>query len=182
MARKALEKNKATGLTIDLRRWQEIRDAIPEMGDVRVVAGVLEERYGKEPVEGSPDLTMAALATIHEFGTSSIPERSFVRSTMIDSSTQEGVARLLAEAVAEAIKLKTGAQRIKKFESTMSKVGNFLVDQVKNRIRGGIEPALAPATLIDRKRKGIEGSTPLLATRHLINAITWAIRPRAKGE
>jgi hypothetical protein len=169
----ALPKN----LDIDMKAFDDLRELIPEMGNVELVVGILAERYGAEIVEGT-DITYAQLAQILEFGSPSnnIPERPAFRETFADRAVQRAAAKTIAEKV--KVVANTGSKRIKQLDSVWSAVGWLLVNAVKERIRAGVEPELSERTLANRRREGRAGTTPLYDTKHLINSISWSTRSR----
>lgn len=166
---------------IDRKIYDRIRDAIPELGDVEVVAGVLAERYGNEIVEGTT-LTYAQLMTIHEYGTAEIPARPVIGVVMDSAAAHNAIQKMVTQAVREVVKnATTGSKRVRAGEKLLTAVGQFLVDQMKAHIRAGIDPPLAERTLEARRRAGRAGTTPLYDTKHLINSFSHAVRARARS-
>lgn len=114
-------------------------------------------------LEPNTELTVAEVATFHEFGTRHIPQRSFIRA-WFDESVAENRALLLSQmqlAIAGKLTLEQALERCAlKFEAG-----------VRKRIRARIPPPLAQST-IDRKGS----STPLIDTGQLVSSI------RAKAE
>lgn len=117
-------------------------------------------------------LTVATIATVHEFGktihhpklnrTTVIPERSFLRATIDQYAT--AIARrnvLLMQGYADG-----------KFalESSLELLGQYVVGLIKQRIANGIAPPNSPYTTA---RKG--SSKPLIDTGQLRNAITYKV-------
>lgn len=113
------------------------------------------------------DLPLTDLAAIHEYGSADgrIPQRSFLRSTFDEnaSSIKKGIEAAILEGIdgepaqAASFALRTGEDLVKKIQA---------------KIRGGIAPANAESTLRQKN-----GSTPLIDTGELINAIRVRITP-----
>lgn len=119
----------------------------------------------------SGELTMAALAVIHEFGAPSagIPERSFLRSTLAENR---------AEYVKMAGRLVRGIM-LGKFdtEKALNMLGARVANDVKAKIKGGIPPENADSTIA---RKG--SSKPLIDTGRLLGSITWSVVMNGNSE
>lgn len=165
--------------TIDTKIFDRICAAVPELGEIEVVAGVLAERYGNDPVEGTT-LTYGQLLTIQEYGSRHIPPRPVIEPVTDAATTHNTISKMVTAGLAGLVKrAATGAQRIKVGEKLLNDIGLYLVDQMKARIRAGIAPALSERTIRARERAGRSGVTPLFDTKHLINAITHAVRPRS---
>lgn len=121
------------------------------------------------PGGGSSPLTVAQVATIHEYGLGTSPERSFIRawSDENESKNLETLVKI-GQAVVQG-----------KFtaEQGLDRAGLRFVAEIQKRIRGGIAPPLKPATIA---RKG--SSTPLVNTGQLITSIRHRVRPEGEGE
>lgn len=115
-------------------------------------------------------LTVAQIATVHEFGrtiatargTIVIPARSFLRA---------GVDEYKQAIQKRATLLGTGVMLLQftAFQA-LSLLGEYTVGVIKQRIADGILPPNAPST-IRRKRS----SKPLIDTGQLRNAITYTV-------
>lgn len=104
------------------------------------------------------ELTIADVATFNEFGTSRIPQRSFIRAWFDESQefTEKTIQSQLKLVLAGKLDPETAAERIALvFEGSM-----------RQRISRGIPPPNAPITI---ERKG--SSKPLIHTGQLRNAI-----------
>lgn len=110
---------------------------------------------------------LAQIGTAHEFGTDTIPQRSFLRATVDE---QDAAYR---EATAGEIRAVLDGRR--NAEVALSRLGLRVVRDVQGKIRAGIDPALAPATIA---AKG--SSKPLIDTGRLLRSITYQVR-RARG-
>ena len=118
-------------------------------------------------------LTVAQLATIHEFGkvihqprmrrTIVIPERSFLRATV----------DLYRDAIARRQVLLSQGYILGKFDlkPAMELLGQYVVGLIKQRIANGIPPANSPYTIAN---KG--SSKPLIDTGQLRNSITYTVQ------
>lgn len=110
------------------------------------------------------DLSVAALAAVHEFGSSDgrIPERSFMRSAVDGSKNQ-------LQALVDKISAKV-------FDGDMDRkkglglIGQFLKDRIVAKINSGVPPPNAPSTVA---RKG--SSKTLIDTGQLKNSVDWEV-------
>ncbi len=112
--------------------------------------------------EGQP-LTVAQVGAFHEFGTSRVPQRSFIRGWFDESQAEIADLRRSQLVLSAAGKLTV--------EQALERVALKCEASVKRRIRNRIPPPLAPETIA---RKG--SSVPLISTGQLRNSI------RAKAE
>lgn len=122
----------------------------------------LTETVSKVEV-GIFDPRLAQIGAFHEFGTSTIPRRSFIRAWF----AIEGIKMRdkLREAMVELYK--TGS------ESGLNEVGSFAVNGIKTRILGKIPPKLAPSTV--KGKSGSHKNTPLIDRGTLFRAISYRI-------
>jgi len=114
---------------------------------------------GKHP---SGDITVAGIGFVHEFGTATIPERSFIRSTIKGRkkdiiSLQKGSLKKISNG---SINVKTG----------LGLIGEFLSAAIKEKIVAINSPPNTPATIA---KKG--SSNPLIDTGQLKNSITYKV-------
>lgn len=103
-------------------------------------------------------LTVADIATIHEYGLGHNPERSFIRAWADENkSANEKALIKIGQAVVEG-----------KFtaEQGLDRAGLLFVAQIQKRIKGNIPPPLNAATI--KKKKS---STPLINTGQLWTSI-----------
>jgi len=124
----------------------------------------------KKEKKGRAALTVLQIATWQEFGTKTIPARSFVRGFFDEKS---GVAKTMMENACKAIL--TG--KSKNLDQDFEKIGTKLAAMCKQRIVAGIEPELAQST-IDAKGS----STPLIDTGQLRSSITYKVRNGTGGD
>lgn len=111
----------------------------------------------------SEGVSVGDIATWHEFGTQTVPMRSFVRA-WYDERTEFIRATLKAE-------LTAAAQGKRTVEQAMERAALIFEGDVKKRIANRIPPPLAPATIA---RKG--SSVPLIDTGALRNAIRGLVK------
>lgn len=152
--------------------WNDIKARVRSLRDTGAVVKV-----GVQGAQGAANhqdttLTVAQIATIHEFGktihqpkmrrTIVIPERSFLRATI--DTYQQAIARrdvLLAQGyVLGKFALKPALELL----------GQYVVGLIKQRIATGIAPPNRPST-IARKRS----SKPLIDTGQLRNSVTYKV-------
>jgi hypothetical protein len=145
----------------------------PEFGRPQIAIGILEAEGAKakepwpEGEEIKEPVTVIDVAEANEFGTDTIPERSFIRAGFD-----------LAEP-----KLRTDSvslmKRVVKGSSTKEQVLDLLgleaVGVIQQRIADGIEPENAKST-VDRKGS----SKPLIASGQMRGTVTFAVREAGK--
>jgi len=104
------------------------------------------------------------VALLNEFGTSTIPERSFIRSTFDEQRPRiEAALRKLGQ-----LAMRQGS----KHDALLVAYGQFLVGLIRKKITDGVPPPNAQST-IDRKGS----SKPLVDTGQLRKAITsWVTK------
>ncbi len=110
----------------------------------------------------SGDITVAGIGHAHEFGTSTLPERSFIRST-----TRSKKKQIIALQTKLLKKISTGEMTVKK---ALGLVGEFLSDEIRQKIVAIQSPPNTPETIA---RKG--SSNPLIDTGQLKNSITYEV-------
>lgn len=126
-----------------------------------VDVGVLGGEHKPEESGGQP-ISNIGLARIHEYGTATIPERSFIRSTLFENRP------MIVELIKE---MKT---KIYSGKMTVDKALDIIGLQLQTLIRGKIQdgdPAWPPNTDETIKRKG--SSKPLIDTGQLLKSITY---------
>lgn len=113
--------------------------------------------HDSEGVASEGNLTVADVATIHEFGTGTIPQRSFIREWADEKiSENEALIKAVGEKVIKGLDVRVGLDRL----------GLKFVGSIQGRISQGIPPPNAPSTVA---RKG--SSTPLIDTGQLRSSI-----------
>lgn len=114
---------------------------------------------GGTPHEDAP-LSVAEIATIHEFGTGTIPQRSFIRAWADENATKnaEALAAVALSIVQGKFSLAQGLDRL----------GLRFVGSIQQRMAAGLSPALAPQTIARREHGGTK---PLVDTGQLKSSI-----------
>lgn len=139
------------------RGWKRAMRAM-RPDNAHVVVGVPDD-----PKKGSEGVTLAQVAAVHEFGTDTIPRRSFIADTADENRRR--YAKFLAS---HEVSVLTGRQTRR---GALNLLGLVMVGDVKRRISAGIAPPLKPETI---RRKG--SSTPLIDTGQLRNSIMHEVR------
>jgi hypothetical protein len=129
----------------------------------RVFRSLLRQReitvgIHKKDIGRGSDQTNAQIGFYQEFGTSKIPQRSFLRSTFDQKVTE--YRKLNKKAMVQAAKGRIGV------EQALDLLGQKIASDVKAKIRSKIPPPNAPSTI-----KAKSSSTPLIDTAQLLNAI-----------
>ena len=134
------------------RGYRKMRKRVADLAKAKGITVGIHSDAGGESV---------AVASVHEFGLGNVPERSFVRSWADSNKSKH--ADILR-------KLGIGVVRGENSRSAMEKAGLVLVADMRQNIRGGIDPENAPATIA---RKG--SSTPLIDTGQLVSSISHKV-------
>ncbi len=114
------------------------------------------------------DEETAFIARVHEFGTDTIPQRSFLRSTLAANRT-----RYIALSKTAMQKYVDGDWTMKK---SIASVGIEIQADIKRTIMKGVAPALAEETVKAKMRKGLSRArTALYASGKLYNSIRYRI-------
>lgn len=148
-----------------------------QSGDAYVKAGVIGEAAGKKEHEGGP-LTNGELATIHEFGTQTIPARPFILGTF---SMNRGKYLELLRKVVRAVYLGKASVL-----NGLKLIGEQMASDMRNRMvdGSGIPPPLAASTIAAKIRKGVwnakgraggRAPRPLVDSGRLRNSISYAV-------
>ncbi|HDR1925766.1 TPA: hypothetical protein QB638_002182 [Pasteurella multocida] len=135
----------------------ELAEQLNALGNKAVFVGVPENN--NKTVEGDSSFNLASLAAVLEFGNEHIPERPFLRKTLIDN--REKYMRMFAEGFRKGIPSE-------KIYSQIALIAQ--ADVQENMIRGSWTPN-NPKT-IRRKRS----SKPLIDTGRLRQSITGVVR------
>lgn len=138
-------------------------DGLKKLDGLRSKVGI-QGQEGRANHKGS-NLTTVALATIHEFGTNRIPQRSFIRSTA-DENKQKYEKRLSL-----IYKKLTKNPKLFNAHGEMLKTGEAVRRDVIKKIKSNIPPPIKEET---RKRKKGEG-VALIDTGQLIGSISSVV-------
>ena len=115
---------------------------------------------GKHP---SGDMTVAEIGFINEFGTSKIPERPFIRSTLRIKKRE--IIRQQKQLLKKIVDGKLNTTK------ALGILGLFVADEIRKRIVALRTPPNAPATIAAKKGK----SNPLIDEGQLKNSITHEV-------
>ena len=127
-----------------------------------------DSRYIPDPKTGrvdSGETDLVAVASANEFGTGTIPERSFIRSTTDEE--RKNVDRLIDKGLD---KIKQGHGDVR---DVLDRVGLYMTAKIQKKIVDLRTPPNAPATVA---RKG--SSNPLIDTGQLRQSITHITKVR----
>jgi phage gpG-like protein len=113
-------------------------------------------------------ITVVEVATFHEFGTSNVPQRSFLRDTIDEK--QRSYMRIAQVLSGEIIDGKRDPIQ------ALNLLGEKIKTDVVQRITDGIPPELAPETI---ERKGSD--VPLIDTGQLRQSISYAVEKKGKA-
>jgi len=109
---------------------------------------------------------IAEYAACNEYGTDSIPERSFMRS-----SFDENLSKIKADMDQQAGRVMAGQIDIR---SALSVIGMKHQDRIKRKIGSNIQPANHPETI--KKKKS---SRTLIDTGAMLNSVHYVIRGKS---
>ena len=140
-----------------LKRLEQIFEA---MGRSHAVIGVIG---GTHTDEDGNTFGMPGLAAAHEFGNKHLPERSFLRSSLLEN--KELYKRQLAALMKQVVRGEITP------DEAYNKMGAIAAGKAQEVILNGDLAALKPETI---RRKG--SSKPLIDTGQLVQSITWDIR------
>lgn len=147
-----------------------ITGKVTRTGDAKAAAlKILSRVRGGGRVEaGFPDSVPADVrqrATFNEFGTSTIPERPFMRTTVADKGQEW--PRALAQDLKNVVDDKMTKRQ------ALERQGERTVRDIKATIRGGGFEPNAPSTV---KQKG--SSRPLIETGEMVSSIDFVVKER----
>lgn len=108
------------------------------------------------------DASVATIAYQHEYGTATIPERPFFRSTM-----REKKATIIKMQKAYMKKISTGEMTT---EEALGLLGEYLAGAIRKKITDIKSPPNSPATIA---AKG--SSNPLVDTAQMRNSVTYEV-------
>ncbi len=110
-------------------------------------------------------LTVGDIAAFHEFGTQTVPQRSFIRAWVDEALASGYIATTLRTQMQQVVAGK------RPLEQALNRCALAFEGAVKQRIANNIPPPLAPATIA---RKG--SSVALIDTGQLRNAIRGVVK------
>jgi len=140
--------------------FRKMRGEWVQLANLTLMIGVVGP--GASALEAGSSLTLAELALIHEYGTDTIPERSFIRSTLLARRGDLAAlqVRVFKRILAGELTATAGLELI----------GEQCVAWIRQTIRDGLDPPLATETII---RKG--STKPLIDHGQLLNAIAYQV-------
>jgi len=134
-------------------------ESVSKMKSQTLRVGILADA-GAEDHGG---ISMADVATFHEFGTETIPQRSFIRGWFDEQEASNRAA------------IRTQYKRVLKGELTVDEafgqLGALFVARIQQRIVDRIQPPLKAKT-IQRKASDV----PLVDTGQLKSSVTWEVQ------
>lgn len=139
--------------------WKKIAQAVLRSKDVIANVGV---QNSPSPRDGGSSVSNLDLAIIHEFGTDTVPERSFIRSSFDEHRPE--YSRMLNRGGKQILDGKLDA------ETVVGVIGEKCLSDVKRKIDDGIPPPNRPSTIA---KKG--SSKPLIDTAQLKNSLTVVV-------
>lgn len=145
----------AVNVTYTDRGLTDLGKTFREFEGLRVRVGVLGGRY-------EDGTSVAQVALYQEFGTETIPARSFLRRPLY--ANRRGVAAAMSRLLTSAVRGQTSAV------SALVESGRFGALLIKSAIRSGNFRPLAPSTV---QKKG--HSRPLIDTGKLLDSIGYRV-------
>jgi len=141
------------------RGYQAFKKQLEEISGHHVVVGIRGEAGAASVEDGGP--TVAQYATWNEFGTETIPERSFLRSTVDENKTK--YFGMLEKAL--------GKKKEEDLDKALAILGEVAASDVRAKIVNGPFVPNSPATIA---AKG--SSKPLIDTGTMRNAVSYEVR------
>lgn len=138
---------------------KEVLIGIPESADARK----------QREADGSP-LGNAAIGYIQETGS---PANNLPARPHLVPGVEEALPACIKYLKAGATKALSG--QLNAGDQAMTKAGLTAASSVRNKINSNIQPALAPATIAARKRRGITRTNTLVDSGGYRNSITYVI-------
>lgn len=164
-----------TTLSDDHRKWDELMADFEQLEDLELTVGIHSDAPAHTDEHGQP-INMAELAAVHEYGTSRIPERSFLRAGF--DAHREDTEERVTEALGKLIDGTYEPPQVLEY------VGELMLGDVRDTIASGIKPELAESTRLSRDKKAAHGGglaglagkyTPLVDTGQLINSLAYVV-------
>lgn len=144
-----------------------LNDLLKRVGKkARLKVGVYGDNAARAATDGS-GATVGDIASAHEFGTATVPVRSWLRATVDQDLAKINAAIKKAAAAVYAGKVAPRA--------AVDLLGHGLVSLTKDRIIGGIQPALSPRYLPIKLARYPGATTPLIASSQFLGSITHTI-------
>lgn len=146
-----------------------LRKQIRELKDKPLVKIGFQGSKG-EKVHAGGELTNTEIATIHEYGTDNIPERSMIRSTTKENKQKynETIEKLGKQIITPSSKMTV--------EKGLGIIGQMVLTDVRNKFTNNDWPALKDPTRGGKQSAG----KPLLDTAQLRNSATYVVDLKGK--
>ena len=158
------------GVTDRDRGYRALKAALAAVGSPRVYAGILQD-VGSAVTEEGGD-TLAGYAAKNEFGTRTIPERSFMRSTVDkhEAKYAKALEKAMGAMVDDAV---SGGEQagLSSLRKSMDTLGVRLVADIQTMIRDVRTPPNAPSTLAAK----YPGDNPLIHTGRMRQSIAHKV-------
>ena len=154
-------RNQGCKITVSDKGYKALVKRVFEGKPAVITVGV-HAQEGGEQHEGAK-ITVLDVANYMEFGTATIPARSFVRAWFDEN--QARAQQMLAALMRSVVKGTRSREQI------LELLGQKFVAEIQARISKGIPPPLLPATI---RRKG--SSTPLIDTGQLRSSVTYRVK------
>lgn len=147
----------------DTRPWDALRERLAAAQGKSVRVGIVGAAANQS--HGDSEHTNAEIGLFHEFGTRTIPERSFLRSTLRDPTRIEEFKALQARLLGAVLDGKMTADR------ALGLLGAWAAGAIQATItQSDIPPPLKPETVA---RKG--SNKPLVDSGQLVRSISWEV-------
>lgn len=146
--------------------FRKMRGEWVDLHNLTLVLGVIGPSASE--LEDGSKLTLAELALVHEYGTDTIPERSFLRSTLI---ARRGDLAALQVTVFKRVLARELTAR-----AAMELIGEQCVSWIRAAIVAGIDPPLATETILRKS-----STKPLIDHGQLYRAISYQVVDRKAG-
>lgn len=149
---------------------KKVEKAIQELKSRPYVkVGLPESKFSKKKKGSDGPASLGEVAVYNEFGTKTIPERSFIRATY-----DEKVKDWRAKGKKLITKVFMGEETV---SSSTGKMGEVIKSDIQAKIRSGIAPKNRPSTLKRKEDKRAAGNTEpvktLIDTGQLVQSITY---------
>jgi hypothetical protein len=147
------------------RGLKDLSKKVAESKGLTLTVGI----HGEDGAQAHGPLTVADIATVHEYGLGHVPPRSFIRAWADENEAEhKEILRKIGKAVVK-----------RKFSANvgLERAGNLFMAQVQERIAGNIPPPLHPATI---KAKG--SSVALINTGQMRSSIRYKVSGGTIGQ
>lgn len=156
---RAAVKDKDLGLEDILKEMQRAKDSYVIIG---FPDGVVTKAQTKDSRKKKGGISMAGIAAANEFGTDTIPARSFMRS-----SFDENLPSIIRALRKEYDKISLGQSTVQK---SLGLIGLYMQNLIKQKIRAIHTPPNSPKTIA---KKG--SSKPLIDFGQMIGAVQYKV-------